>query len=175
MMAWLSESVVAEDRPDHQIRRFLCRHPGSFRSVRDLGLVPARCSDQSGISESRSSRWLPAWLPASEGLPDGFACRGPSAFQAGHIPKSARIVRALSAVADSCCPPLAAAVAVTVAVSRDQESGLWRLILLAVPYLAGRPSRPPAVGVELARSSPQPDCCRTPGRMGSVKAVFACT
>ena len=89
--------------------------------------------------------------------------------------KLARIVRALSAVADSCCLPLAAAVAVTVAVSRDQEGGPRRLILLAVPYLAKRLSRPPVIGMELAHSSPQPDCCRTPGRTGSVKAVFACT
>ena len=70
--------------------------------------------------------------------------------------KLARIVRALSAVADSCCLPLAAVVAVTVAVSRDQVSGPRRLILLAVPYPAGRLSRPPAIGVELAHSSPNP-------------------
>jgi hypothetical protein len=71
------------------------------------------------------------------------AVERPFAFQAGRIPKSAWIVRALSAVADSCCLPLTAAVAVTVAVSRDQESGLRRPVLLAVAYLAGRSSRPP--------------------------------
>jgi hypothetical protein len=74
------------DQPGLLIRRFLCGHPDPFRSVRDLGLVPARCSGESGISESRSPRWLPAWLPVSEGPPDRLACRGPSAFQTGHIP-----------------------------------------------------------------------------------------
>jgi hypothetical protein len=47
------------------IRRYLCGHPGPFRSVRDLGRVPARCSWPSGIPEGRSPRWLPAWLPLS--------------------------------------------------------------------------------------------------------------
>jgi hypothetical protein len=45
------------------IRRFLCGHPDPFRSVRDLGCVPASCSCSSGIPEGCSSRWLPAWLP----------------------------------------------------------------------------------------------------------------
>ena len=49
------------------------------------------------------------------------AVERPSAFQAGHIPKLPRIARALCAVAGRWCPPLAAAVAVTVAVSRNQR------------------------------------------------------
>jgi hypothetical protein len=42
----------------------MCGHPDPFRTVRDLGLVLARCSCQSGITHSRSSWWLPAWLPS---------------------------------------------------------------------------------------------------------------
>jgi hypothetical protein len=68
---------------DHLIRRYLCGYPDPFRSVRDLGLVPARCSGEFGISESRSPRWLPAWLPVAEGLPHRSACRGPSARRGG--------------------------------------------------------------------------------------------
>jgi hypothetical protein len=34
-----------------------------FRSVRDLGCVPACCSYSSGFPECCSPRWLPAWLP----------------------------------------------------------------------------------------------------------------
>ena len=44
-------------------------------------------------------------------------------FQAGHIPSRCRIVRALCAVAGRCCLPAAAAVAVTVAVSRGGGEG----------------------------------------------------
>ena len=72
------------------------------------------------------------------------------------ISQLARTVRTLSAVADSCCLPLAAAVAVTVAVSRDQESGRRRLILLAVPYLAKRLSRPPSSGWNSLTPPPNP-------------------
>jgi hypothetical protein len=50
---------------DLLIRRFLCGHPGSFRSVRDLGRVLARCSCSSGFPEGCSPRWLPAWLPGN--------------------------------------------------------------------------------------------------------------
>ena len=46
----------------------MCGHPAPFRSVRDLGRVPARCSWPSGIPERRSPRWLPAWLPVVEDL-----------------------------------------------------------------------------------------------------------
>ena len=45
---------------DLQIRSHPCGHPDPFRSVRDLGRVPARCSRQSGELEGRSSAWLPA-------------------------------------------------------------------------------------------------------------------
>ena len=51
--------------PNLLIRRFLCGHTDPFRSVRDLGRVPARCSWPSEIPEGRSSRWFPAWLPAA--------------------------------------------------------------------------------------------------------------
>ena len=67
------------------IRSSMCGHPNPFRSVRDLGPVPVRCSRPSGMPEGRSSRWLPAWLPVSEGLAAWFARHGPSAFQAGRI------------------------------------------------------------------------------------------
>ena len=41
----------------------MCGHPDPFRSVRDLGCVPARCSCSSGFPEGCSPLWLPAWLP----------------------------------------------------------------------------------------------------------------
>jgi hypothetical protein len=95
--AALAPSARATWLPSLLSRSFVCRHPGPFRSVRDLGLVPARCSGGSGISKSRSS-W---WLPASEGLPDRFACRGPSARRGG---------RQVAASQCGCCaPPLTAA------------------------------------------------------------------
>ena len=48
---------------DLQIRSSLCGHPDPFRFVRDLGRVRGRCSCEAGERESRSSVWLPAWLP----------------------------------------------------------------------------------------------------------------
>ncbi len=52
-------------RHDLLIRSSMSGHPDPFRSVRDLGRVPARCWCPSGIPEGRSPRWLPAWLPAA--------------------------------------------------------------------------------------------------------------
>jgi hypothetical protein len=49
---------------DLLIRSSMCGHPHSFRSVRHLGGVPVGCPLQSGEPASRSSVWLPAWLPA---------------------------------------------------------------------------------------------------------------
>jgi hypothetical protein len=54
---------IVDQRLSLLIRRFLCRHPDSFRSVRDLGRLPAGCSRKSGESGGRSFGWLPAWLP----------------------------------------------------------------------------------------------------------------
>ena len=51
--------------PDLQIRRFPCGHPRLFRSVRDLTGVPVGCPQEFGEPGSRSSVWLPAWLPAA--------------------------------------------------------------------------------------------------------------
>jgi hypothetical protein len=45
------------------IRRFQCRRPDPFRTVRDLGRVRVRCPCESGELQGRSSVWLPAWLP----------------------------------------------------------------------------------------------------------------
>ena len=50
---------------DLLFRRYPCGHPDPFRSVRDLGRVPARCPRESEEVEGRSSPWLPAWLPAA--------------------------------------------------------------------------------------------------------------
>src|SRR5208283_5154752 len=82
-------------------RRFLYGYPDPYRSVRDLGRVPGRCSWPSGIPTGRSPWWLPAWLPVAEDLADWFGCCGPSAFQAGHIPScyGSCECRALSPVA----------------------------------------------------------------------------
>jgi hypothetical protein len=82
--------------PNLLIRRFLYRHPAPFKSVRDLGLVTARYSCESGTSEGCSSPWLPAWLPGADPRP--------SAFQAGHNPSRHKIfVRlVLSPVAAAC-------------------------------------------------------------------------
>jgi hypothetical protein len=60
------------------IRSSMCGRPDRFRSVRDLGRVPARRSCPFGIPESRSPRWLPAWLPVPEYLADRFVRCGPS-------------------------------------------------------------------------------------------------
>ena len=46
-----------------QIRRHPYGHRHLFRSVRDLVCFPVCCSWKSGESGSRSSAWLPAWLP----------------------------------------------------------------------------------------------------------------
>ena len=59
-------TVVPSGRSeDLLIRSHPCGHPDPFRSVRDLGRVPTRCSCPFGIPEGRSPRWLPAWLPAA--------------------------------------------------------------------------------------------------------------
>jgi hypothetical protein len=87
----------------------MCGHPDPFRSVRDLGRVPARCSWPSGIPEGRSPRWLPAWLPVSEG--PGRPVRPPRTvrFSGRTYAQLARIVRALCAcrrslpLAVGCC------------------------------------------------------------------------
>ena len=60
------------------IRRFLCRRPARFRSVRDLGLVSPGCTAWSGSSRGCSSVWLPAWLPS----PNALAAR-PAAVRIG--------------------------------------------------------------------------------------------
>src|SRR5262249_1838793 len=54
--------------PNLLIRRFLYRRSVPFRTVRYLGLVNARRPFESGASESCSSPWLPAWLPADDSL-----------------------------------------------------------------------------------------------------------
>ena len=41
----------------------MCGHPDPFRSVRNLGRVPVRCSSSYGFPKGCSPRWLPAWLP----------------------------------------------------------------------------------------------------------------
>jgi hypothetical protein len=66
-------AVVALGRLPHRargghgllIRSSMSGHPDRFRSVRDLGRASARCSAPSGISECRSPRWLPEWLPVN--------------------------------------------------------------------------------------------------------------
>ena len=49
--------------PNLLIRRCPYRRPDPFRSVRDLGFVSAGCPGEYGEPVSRSSVWLPAWLP----------------------------------------------------------------------------------------------------------------
>ena len=45
------------------IRSSMCGYPDPFRTVRNLGCVPACCSCSSGFPECCPPRWLPAWLP----------------------------------------------------------------------------------------------------------------
>ena len=45
------------------IRRFPCGRPVPFRTVRDLGRIAVGRPGTSGESGSRSSVWLPTWLP----------------------------------------------------------------------------------------------------------------
>jgi hypothetical protein len=61
----VTRSALRRPSSNLQIRRFQCGHPGPFISVRDLGLVAARCSSPSGGIQDRSSVWLPAWLPSA--------------------------------------------------------------------------------------------------------------
>jgi hypothetical protein len=68
----------------------------------------------STASSTESGRDISA---GQKGWSGAGANRPPSAFQAGHTPKSQRGMRACSAVADRGHLPLVAAVAVTVAVS----------------------------------------------------------
>jgi hypothetical protein len=82
----IDPGIVANFRLYLLTSRYLRGRPDPFRTVRDLGRIPARCSWPSGIPEGRSPRWLPARLPVAEDLADRIACCGPSAFQAGHIP-----------------------------------------------------------------------------------------
>ncbi len=118
--------------PNLLIRSSMCGHPDRFRSVRDLGLVPVRCSWPSGIPEGRSPRWLPAWLPVAEDLAHRFACCGPSAFQAGHIPcwHGSSESYALSPVAAACrwllvllSPLLSAAIRLAGGLTRITNAG----------------------------------------------------
>jgi hypothetical protein len=92
--------------PDLQIRR-------SGHIVQDRLLRSLRWADIPQLSvwdAPCSAAWLQSWRPGANSRS--------SADQAGHIPRLARIVRALCAVA-GCWPPVAAAGhAVTVAVSR---------------------------------------------------------
>jgi len=57
------------------IRRYPRRCPDPFRSVRALGRAPVGRPLRSGETGSRSSVWLPAWLPsraAARGTASGF-------------------------------------------------------------------------------------------------------
>ena len=139
------------------IRRFLYRHPAPFKSVRDLGLVTARCPCASGTSEGCSSPWLPASLPGADPRP--------SAFQAGHMPswRGSCECCALSPVAVAC---------------------RWSLLLLS-PLLSTR-RRPPSSkptrtlqGMARVRSGQAPawplSYDRSVRRGSGVKRDFACT
>jgi len=95
----LTHLLVSPAGVDLLIRRYPRRRPHQFRSVRDLGCFPARCSDRSEEPGGRSSVWLPAWLPgwtayaASEAAPcqlpvtavlcRGWAASGPGRFRPG--------------------------------------------------------------------------------------------
>ena len=57
---WLSASSGTQRARDLLIRSHPYGCPDSFRSVRDLGRIPARCSRESGELEGRSSAWFPA-------------------------------------------------------------------------------------------------------------------
>jgi hypothetical protein len=69
-------SVCSASPPSLLIRSSMCGRPGPFRSVRDLGRVPARCSCLFGIPEGRSPRWLPAWLPAARPVVTSVSASG---------------------------------------------------------------------------------------------------
>ncbi len=111
---------------DLLIRSSMCGHSDPFRSVRDLGRVPFRCSWPSGIPGVRSPRRLPAWLPVAEDLAVRLACCGPSVFQAGHKPSWRGLCErpALSPVAAVSC---------------------WSLLLLSPLLSAAANPQPPAL------------------------------
>jgi hypothetical protein len=98
--------------PNLLIRSHPCGHPDPFRSVRDLGRVPARCSRESEELEGRSSAWLPARLPAAHdtGHRDALvlvANIGPSTGErtTAGLPRSLSRTRLLpNLMADGFCP-----------------------------------------------------------------------
>ena len=54
---------MSDCEEDLLTRRYPCRRPNPFRSVRDLGRDPVGCPCKSEASEGRSSVWLPTRLP----------------------------------------------------------------------------------------------------------------
>jgi hypothetical protein len=99
--------------------------------------------------------WVVGLLPVS--LLDSAKCsawaRRPSAFQAGRIPYWRGSCERLCAAAGRCCPPMAAAVAVTVAVS-PRVSGLGRSCSSAIT--AARLDSPPCFVVANAQGQVLP-------------------
>ena len=74
-------------------------HPDPFRSVRDLGCFPARCSCTSEVPEGRSPGWLPAWLP---GVSAVHAVRTAMIGSAGRLARRPDEASQVSIVASFC-------------------------------------------------------------------------
>ena len=103
--------------PALQLGALLIRRSGHI--AQDRPSLAARWADIPGLS-ARDRRCPAAWQQYwQQSRRDGTDPR-PSAFQAGHIPKSPDNVRASGAVVGRRCLPLVVAVAVTVAVSSAQ-------------------------------------------------------
>ena len=85
--------------PSLLIRSHPCERPDPFRSVRDLGRVPARCSCTSEVPEGCSPGWLPAWLP---GVSAVYAVRTAMIGSAGRLARRPDEASQVSIVATFC-------------------------------------------------------------------------
>ena len=63
LMWHLHAGTAPRQRYQGLIRSYLCGHPDSFRSVRDLGPFPARCPGESGLPSRLFVRVAPSVAP----------------------------------------------------------------------------------------------------------------
>ena len=143
LMLNLPEAPPRAAGPGRYVRLTLARGPGPDFSEGDRELLTLLRPhlNQAYLDVERRRHPIPQLTARRRDLLRLLAAGHTNAQIARRLSISEGTVRGLSAVADRCCLPLAAAVAVTVAVSRDQESGPRRLV--PVPSFAGASPCPP--------------------------------